>query len=337
MPPLRGQLSAPTHGVQLFDGAQAIDEHLVLRAKSNATLWLGIPAGDESTIWAGSGGSIVVEVERAEEASNDLPPPLGKVVREFRVPAASALAYELKRGQYVQVIDVAGRQCSDFMAMHLGDLEQGQERFIDSTVTRTMVGGAYPMPGLFSGFFDQDMRPLISVEQDTVGRHDTFALACTALGYENRGYPGHINCSDNISDAWMPWDVTRKRAWPAINFFFNSVIDPHTNLLGSDEAWSRPGDYVAMRALDDLLCVSTACPDDVDPINGWNPTEIHVRIYEEDTSITRAIAYRPTPDAEPRMTTESPFHPKTSALTKSFAVARDLWLPTRFDGLGTLD
>ena len=229
------------------------------------------------------------------------------------------------------------RQCSDFMAMHLADLEAGRERFIDSTVTRTLVGGAYPIPGLFSRFFDQDMRPLISVEQDTVGRHDTFALACTAVGYENRGYPGHINCSDNISDAWMPWDVGRKRAWPAINFFFNSQIDPHSNLLSSDEAWSRPGDYVAMRALDDLLCVSTACPDDVDPINGWNPTEVHVRIYEDDTSVTKAIAYRPTPDAEPRMTTESPFHARTSALTKSFAVARDLWLPTRFDGVGTLD
>ena len=331
----RGELTKPETGLCLFAGPQPCPEPLVLRARTPARLWVGLPC-PQRHLAKGAGGQIAIDVSRHPASDFDLPPPLGKVVREFRVPKASALAYELKRGQYVQVIDVEGRQCSDFMALHLRDLDAGTERFIDSTVTRTLVGGAYPAPGLFSRFFDQDLRPLLALRQDTVGRHDTFALACTALGYENRGYPGHVNCSDNISDAWMPWGVGRKRAWPAINFFFNSEIDPQTHQLSSDEAWSRPGDYVAMQALEDLLCVSTACPDDVDPINGWNPTEVHVRIYEEDTAIRQAVAYRPTPDAEPRMTTESPFHPRTSALTKSFTVANDLWLPARFDGVGTL-
>ena len=47
-----------------------------------------------------------------------------------------------------------------------------------------------PIPGLFDKFYDQDMQPLLAVMQDTVGRHDTFALACTARGYEERGFPG---------------------------------------------------------------------------------------------------------------------------------------------------
>ena len=34
-----------------------------------------------------------------------------------------------------------------------------------------------------------------------------------------------------------------------------------------------------MRALTDLVCVSSACPDDIDAANGWNPTDIHVRTY----------------------------------------------------------
>ena len=46
-----------------------------------------------------------------------------------------------------------------------------------------------------------------------------------------------------------------------------------------DDPWSRPGDYVMLRALTDLICVSTACPCDVDPANGWNPTDIQVRVY----------------------------------------------------------
>ena len=31
----------------------------------------------------------------------------------------------------------------------------------------------------------------------------------------------------------------------------------------------------------DLVCVSSGCPDDIDPANDWNPTDIFVRIYNE--------------------------------------------------------
>ena len=29
----------------------------------------------------------------------------------------------------------------------------------------------------------------------------------------------------------------------------------------------------------DLVCASSACPDDIDPANAWNPTDVHVRVY----------------------------------------------------------
>jgi len=92
-----------------------------------------------------------------------------------------------------------------------------------------------------------------------------------------------------------------------------------------------------MQALDDLVCVSTACPDDVDPINGWNPTDIHVRIYKPEPSISHAIAYRSEPDAEPILTEQSAFHSRTSALTESYVVARDVWLPLSYEATRALD
>ena len=92
-----------------------------------------------------------------------------------------------------------------------------------------------------------------------------------------------------------------------------------------------------MQALDDLVCVSTACPDDVDPINGWNPTDIHIRIYKPEPSISHAIAYRSEPDAEPILTEQSAFHPRTSALTESYTVARDVWLPSSYEATRALE
>jgi len=41
---------------------------------------------------------------------------------------------------------------------------------------------------------------MIEVVRDTVGRHDTFNLACTSKYYEDMGYMGHINCTDNFNN-----------------------------------------------------------------------------------------------------------------------------------------
>ena len=265
-----------------------------------------------------------------------LPPPLGQVLDEFTIKRGTARAYEIPQGAYVQIIDAEGRQCSDFMAFNARALEAGEEKRIDSTVSRTFTRGAYPRPGLFNKFYDSDITPLLEVVQDTVGRHDTFALACTARGYEERGFPGHINCSDNISNALAPYGVAARPAWPAINFFFNSWILPEHNQLQSDEAWSRPGDYVLMRALTQLVGVSTACPDDIDPINGWNPTDIHVRIYAPQAEIKPAVAYRTAPNEPATMTTESPFHRRTSSLTGKYDAHLDYWVPQYYEAHGAL-
>lgn len=265
-----------------------------------------------------------------------LPEPLGEVLDEFTLRAGTARSYTVAKGQYVQVLDVAGRQCSDFVALDRRALDRGVELELDQTVTRTLNGSAYPAPGLFSKFFDRHMQPMLEVVQDTVGRHDSFALACAARYYETHGYFGHDNCSDNLSQVLAPYDVQARNGWPAINFFFNTGIDAHQQMT-LDEPWSRPGDYVLLRAMTDLLCGSTSCPDDIDPANGWNPTDIHVRIYSEKERFSIAMSTRTTADADPILTRESEFHSRTSALTGSFIDYRNWWLPLRYDGYGATE
>lgn len=334
----RGGSLADAQAFRMFDSESLPGDVFVLGVRRDAMLFIVVPASREF-LTEGGGGRVSASIKPPDGLNHEftLSEPLGRVVDEWRVRRGTAKAYKLSKGQFVQVIDVEGQQCSDFMAMRSDALDNGSERHIDSTVTRTMSRSAYPLPGLYDKFFDQDMRPLLSVRHDTVGRHDTFALACTARGYEERGFPGHLNCSDNISDAYEPYGIQPRRAWPAINFFFNSWIDRSDSIIASDEAWSRPGDYVAMQAMTDLVCVSTACPDDVDPINGWNPTDIHVRIYEEDTKISRSVSWRAHPGDAERLTRNSAFHPRTSRLTSSYHVARDLWMPTHFDATGAIE
>jgi aminomethyltransferase len=265
-----------------------------------------------------------------------LPEPLGELLDEFTIRPGSARAYPVAAGQYMQVIDVAGRQCSDFVAFDRRGLDAGHEIDLDPTVTRTLNGSAWPGPGLFSRFFDRNMQPMLEVVRDTVGRHDTFALACTARYYESQGYFGHANCSDNISRALADHGVGGRPGWPAINFFFNTAIDAHHQLT-IDEPWSRPGDYVLLRAQTDLVCASSSCPDDIDPANGWQPTDIQIRLYSDKERFSIAMATRKTPDADPVLTRESGFHPGTSALTGNFIDYRGWWTPTHFNGFGAIE
>ncbi len=265
-----------------------------------------------------------------------LPDPLAEPRLDLRVEKMTAEAFEVRAGEYVQIIDVAGRECSDFQAFDRRELDAGRERGLDATTTRTLMGSAYPAPGLYSKFFDEAMQPLVEVIQDTVGRHDTFGLACTARYYEDQGYFGHPNCTDNFNRVLELYGIAPRKGWPAINFFYNTRIDEN-NVLYLDEPWSRPGDYVLLRALTDLVCASSACPDDTSAANAWNPSDIHVRVYPEKNSFKKAVAFRMKPDSEPRLTRETALHPRTSALTRQFSEYRGFWLPTSFTDYGAAD
>ena len=325
--------------VRLFGETSRPGDRESFTAERDVICIIAAPGGPMRVDQQNPPTDLAITITRAQVAEPDeilLPPPLATASLDLRVPRATAFAYEVKAGDFMQVIDLAGRQCSDFLAYDSRKLQRGIERGLDATTTRTLMGSAYPSPGLFSKFFDQDMQPLVEVVRDTVGRHDTFGLACTPKYYEDMGYPGHLNCTDNFNVELDPYGIPARSGWPAINFFYNTRIDSN-NVLYLDEPWSRPGDYVLMRALNDLVCASSACPDDVAATNGWNPTDIHIRIYPAKNTFSKGVAYRMTADAAPQLTRETAFHPRTSALTRSFEEFRGFWLPSSFTGHGAIE
>jgi aminomethyltransferase len=308
-------------------------------AARSVVVIVGAPGGPPVVEGGTPSSDLIVEVRRSAARTKgeiELPPPLAEPRLDFRFDRATARSYEVKAGEFIQVIDVEGRQCSDFLAFHRRRLEEGVERGLDATTTRSLMGNAYPQPGLFAKFYDQDMNPLVEVVRDTVGRHDTFSLACTAKYYEDMGYFGHINCTDNFNRQLDRYAIAPRKGWPAVNFFFNTAFSAD-NLLVVDEPWSRPGDYVLLRAMTDLVCASSSCPDDIDPANGWDPTEIQVRVYPAEHRFSAAIAHRVTPDAEPKLTRKTGFHPRTEQLTGRFTEYRSYWLPTSFNNLGAIE
>ena len=323
----------------LFGPESARGSEEAFDAARAAVVSVTVPAGEPVVHGGVPATDVLIEIRRArprDELEPALPEPLAEPRLDFEVPRASARAYEIRAGEYLQVIDVKGRQCSDLLAFHAEKLQQGLERGLDSTTTRSLMGSAYPQPGLYAKFFDQDQVPLLEVVRDTVGRHDTFGLACYAKYYEDLGYFGHVNCTDNFNEQLLPYTIAPRKGWPAVNLFYNTSFDDAHALI-ADEPWSRPGDYVLLRATTDLVCLSSACPDDIDPANAWDPTEIHVRVYPAKERFSAAIAHRVTPDAPPKLTKDTGFRPRTGALTSRFTEYNGYWLPTAYDNHGAVD
>ncbi|MDX2306952.1 MAG: DUF1989 domain-containing protein [Hyphomicrobium sp.] len=326
---------------KLFGPDAPAGEFHAARVERQSTLVVAAPwTADGPTVWDQAPPSdVLVFIRRAKAPAPGLlrlPEPLAEPRLDMTINIASAISFEVHEGEYIQIVDIAGRQCSDFLAFHRKSLDKGDVLGIDATTTRTMTGIAYPRPGLLSKFFDRQQNPLVEVVQDTVGRHDTFGLACTRRYYEDVGYFGHPSCSENFNTALAPFGISSERGWPAINYFFNTNVDAHNNIW-FDEPWSRPGDYVLMRAMSDLVCGASSCPDDIDPANGWNLSEIQVRVYPKTANFKRAMGYRMTPDAPLQLTRETGFHARTSALTRSFVEYRGFWLPTCFSKNGAVD
>ena len=318
--------------IRLFDGTTLPRSTSEFTALADGWLILCAPGLPMLPDAQNAATPISVTIQRAaprQVGRFDLPDPLADPLQDLRVAASTARAFTVKAGEYIQIIDVDGRQMTDFQCFSQRKLDMGIEHPLDVTTSRTFMGQAYAMPGLQSKYFDQDWEPLVEIYQDTVGRHDAFAMACAPKYYDDIGYPGHVNCSENFNGALAGYGISGRPGWMAVNFFYNTHIDAHGTLT-SDEAWSRPGDYVLMRALTDLVCVSSACPDDISPGNGWNPTDIHVRTYAAAQTFSRATAWRVTPDAEPMMTKETAFHPSTSQHTRNMVGYKGYWLPQAY-------
>ena len=308
-------------------------------ASGGGTLVVSAPAEPMAPDAANPPSEIVLYVRRASPTNRTRlppPPPLAEPLQDFNLEPGSAKAYEVRKGQFVQILDVQGRECSDFQAWDIRALDRGVVQDIDPTTTRSLTGVAYPNPGIYSKYFSVEHAPLMEIIQDTVGRHDAFNLACTARYYEDLGYPGHLNCSDNLNREAEQYGTGQRAGWPAINFFYNTMLDSQ-NGIGMDDPWSRPGDYVLLRALTDLVCFSTACPCDVDAANAWDPTDIQVRVYDGKERFSRAVALRPTPKSEPVMTKETAFHDRIAARTRNFTEYSGYWIASDFTGLGALE
>jgi len=324
----------------VFDKDTNPNEKIKLKAKDKCYCIFSAPGPEMIIHEQNPTTNLTIFIKRAkitkDKEHSIIPDPIFDPQSETNIDRQTAISFQVKEGDYIQVISPTGRQCSDFVAFDTAKLDKRIEKGLDWQTTRTFMGNTFPGPGLFSKFYDTDHEPLVEVIRDTVGRHDTFNLACTSKYYEDSGYFGHPNCSDNLNETMEKFGVEKRKGWHAINLFFNTSAGGLNSVL-SDESFARPGDYVMFKALKDLTCGTTACPSDIDPCNSWNPTDIFVRTYDKKKKFRKSFAFRMKTDSETKLTRNTGFYERTSKLTRNFVDARGFWLPNDYTKHGVIN
>ena len=115
----RGLDLGRARALRRFGGDSPPGEHARFHADREAFVLVAAPGGPMAIDQQDPPTDLLVFLRRAvikAPASARLPEPLAEPRLDFRVGIASALEYEVRAGEYIQIIDVAGRQCSDFVA-----------------------------------------------------------------------------------------------------------------------------------------------------------------------------------------------------------------------------
>ena len=155
---------AGAQAVRIFDLTTRPKAHEEFTATRDGHLVIAAP-GVPMSPWAQDTATpLTVHVTRANpgfRATYDLPDPLADPVQDLRVKSSTARAYHVRAGEFIQIVDVEGRQMTDFQCFSARKIDMGLQRPLDVTTSRTFMGHAYPMPGLHSKYFDQDFEPLV--------------------------------------------------------------------------------------------------------------------------------------------------------------------------------
>jgi len=190
------------------------------------------------------------------------------------VPAGEPWMGVVRQGERFRIVDLEGNQAVDTLFYNANDTHE----HYSAQNTIQAQGRIYLTTG--SVLLSNRGRPLLRIEDDTCGRHDTLGGACSSesntvrYALEKR----HMHsCRDSFLLALAQHDLgMTKRDLPSnINFFMNVPVTPEGGLRFADGI-SAAGRHVELLALMDTLVLISNCPQLNNPCNAYNPTPVRV-------------------------------------------------------------
>lgn len=171
------------------------------------------------------------------------------------IPPRSGVAFILKQGQQLKIVDIEGEQVSDFICFNAHDTQEylSSGRTIDYAETIYLTAG-HP-------FYSNRSNIMFDILTDTVKRHDFLLTPCSAdtfrIIYGHK--EPHRGCFGNLSEALAPFSIKSDSIPVCFNIFMHVTVDGETGVLKVLPPKSRAGDHIIIEARMDLIIGMTAC------------------------------------------------------------------------------
>lgn len=167
----------------------------------------------------------------------------------------SGIAFLLRAGQRLRVIDPRGEQVADLIAFNRDDTQE----YLSSGRTLDYASRLFLTTGDL--LYSNRSRPMFRIGEDRVRRHDFLLTPCSADTFRilyGHTHP-HRGCHGNLSEALAPYGIAPDQIPVTFNVFMNVDVNGETGELAVRPPRSKAGDYVDFVAQMDLIVGLTAC------------------------------------------------------------------------------
>lgn len=197
------------------------------------------------------------------------------LAHDLHVPASHGTAGHAQKGDLLEIIDLGGKQVGDLMAWPTD--ASGEWMSPAHTITRNWN----ICPKVGDAICTNKRRDLFRIGQDDVGYHDILVPCCDREAYVTRyGLHNHRSCLENIREALAAIGETSRHlsgelAW---NIFMKNTIGP-AGEMRYEAPVHPPGASLRLHVLLPCVFALSACPQDQTATNGFNCSDLSIRIW----------------------------------------------------------
>jgi urea carboxylase-associated protein 1 len=197
----------------------------------------------------------------------------GSILHDEILPARAYWHKHLGKGSVLRIVDLEGCQSVDTL------IYDARDTTIRYNAANTMKLAKNIYLSKDCVIYDDLAQPMMTMIDDTVGRHDTLAGNCSReINMARYGATAPLSCRDNFIRALGELGMGPRDIPANINFFMNVPVSANGEVTIA-EGISKPGDYVDLRCERDVLVVISNCPQEHNPCSGGNPTPIRLIIW----------------------------------------------------------
>ncbi|MDO8187663.1 urea carboxylase-associated family protein [Conexibacter sp. JD483] len=179
-------------------------------------------------------------------------------------------ASEVAVGESLRITVVDGQQVPDIV---LWARDDAQDR-LSPSASQLLNESFLMVPGCV--LHSQRTTALAAIDACTAGAGVIVGGSCSApLNYARFGIPDTPNCRTNLLAAGAPYGAEEADVQHIYCPFMTIRRDADGSYV-IDLPEAESGDYVELRALTDLVVLTSNCPQERTPTNAFNPSRLHV-------------------------------------------------------------